>query len=243
MAELPLAAAFGNESESAVRRERDRVRVDRPGERNRSLQGLQRRIGIKRTPAISEDKHLQAIGRECGCDCLGNIQRAGGKRTGVACIDDINLIRSVQGIGEDCSGSVIGNASTFPVTVPSPLNGLLLVPKFVGFTTKAPKSLPIKALSPARSKSSRIGRVGYGSRGAGRTFSCRRSYRCVVQVDGARCAHPVLVASRSLGSGAGDQTRDGPIARTGGPRLQRRGVDGNRDELLTTEGRRNARLR
>ena len=56
-------------------------------------------------------------------------------------------------------------ARTLPVTVPRGVKGLLLLPKFVGLTTWAPKSLPIKARSPARSKSREFGGTGMGFSG------------------------------------------------------------------------------
>ena len=56
-------------------------------------------------------------------------------------------------------------ANTFPVMVPSAVNGLLLVPKFAGLMSSDPKLLPINALSPLRAKRREFGEVGRGFSG------------------------------------------------------------------------------
>jgi hypothetical protein len=53
-------------------------------------------------------------------------------------------------------------ASTLPVTVPRGLKGLVCDPRFVGFITWAPKSLPTKNLSPAGVESMEFGVTGMG---------------------------------------------------------------------------------
>src|SRR5579871_952031 len=53
-------------------------------------------------------------------------------------------------------------ASTFPVTFPSPENGLVAVPKFAGLIAAAPISLPMYALSPPGSKRIDVGDDGSG---------------------------------------------------------------------------------
>src|ERR1700687_6348596 len=80
----------------------------RPGSlQARSLQGLQRRIDVKRGTAVSGNECLHSIRRESGGHRLRDIQRAGRHRTAARRIDNVNLIWRVEGIGGDCGGSVV----------------------------------------------------------------------------------------------------------------------------------------
>lgn len=91
---------------------------------------------------------------------------------------------------------VLETANTVPVTVPSPVKALLLVPKLEGLIATAPKLLPIKALSPEGSKSSELGGVGKKFAAPGVAFAVETLYMAELQVVGDWAEHPVLVASR-----------------------------------------------
>ena len=53
-------------------------------------------------------------------------------------------------------------ARALPVIEPSEVKGLVVVPKFAALIICAPKSLPIKTLSPLRSNRSELGELGKG---------------------------------------------------------------------------------
>ena len=53
-------------------------------------------------------------------------------------------------------------ARMLPVTVPKPVNGLLLVPKFAGLIVPAPKALPMNSLLPVGSNIREFGATGTG---------------------------------------------------------------------------------
>ena len=77
-------------------------------ERNRSLQGLQGGVHVEGAGgAATQDKGLQPIGRECRTHGGGNIQGGCRWRTDVGHVDDVDLIRGVNGVGEYGDGSAV----------------------------------------------------------------------------------------------------------------------------------------
>ena len=82
---------------------------------------------------------------------------------------------------------LLETARTFPVTAPTELNGLVLPPKFEGLIASAAISLPMNALSPARSKSKELGASG-SEAGRPTTFlELVTLYMAVVQSSGLIC--------------------------------------------------------
>ena len=77
----------------------------------------------------------------------------------------------------------------------------MVVPKFAGLIISAPKSLPIKALSPAGSNRSEFGEVGIGLSAPGVALAVERLYMEVLQVVVGRWEHPTLVASNETAVG------------------------------------------